>query len=123
MPAELREQPGGPDRYAQAASHRRSGALAPPQPAQQRPRYFGGVFLEPRPSSPVSYKMEERSDERLWLPTQTRMPKDGDKAEVRPNSGRHPLILVFRAKPVARWESLDGRGVYDFEYFEHWRRV
>jgi hypothetical protein len=50
-------------------------------------------------------------------------PKDGDKAEVREKRGRQALILVFRAHPVDRWESLDSRHVYDFEFFEEWRRI
>lgn len=63
-------------------------------------------------------------DERLWQQTRTRMrPKDGDKAEVREKRGRQALILVFREHPVDRWESLDGRQVYDFEFFEEWHRI
>ena len=68
--------------------------------------------------------MEKRPDEPPWQPTCTRMrPKDGDKAEVREKRGRQALILVFRAHPVDRWESLDSRHVYDFEFFEEWRRI
>ena len=67
---------------------------------------------------------EKRRDERLWYQTCTRMrPKNGDKAEVRQKNVRQTLILVFRTHPVDRWESLDGRQVFDFEFFEQWRQI
>jgi hypothetical protein len=55
--------------------------------------------------------------------TSTKRPKDGDQAEVRQKDRRQALILVFREHPVDRWESIDGRQVYDFQYFEYWRRA
>jgi hypothetical protein len=69
-------------------------------------------------------QLEKRASERPWEETCTRRrPKDGDRAEVRQKDVRQALILVFREHPVDRWESLDGRQVYDFEYFRYWRRI
>jgi hypothetical protein len=63
---------------------------------------------------------EERTEQRPWERTASRTrPKDGEKAEVL--NGHHPTVMVFRAAPIARWESLDGRHVYDFTFFEKWR--
>jgi len=69
-------------------------------------------------------QLKKRASERPWEETRTRRrPKDGDRAEVRQKDVRQALILVFREHPVDRWESLDGRQVYDFESFSYWRRI
>jgi hypothetical protein len=68
--------------------------------------------------------LERQPREGAWEETSTKIrPKDGDKAAVRQKDRKQALILVFREHPVDRWESLDGRQVYDFQYFEYWRRV
>lgn len=65
---------------------------------------------------------DKLTDERPWeLTSSYARPKDGEKAEVL--DGRRTMVVVFRAEPIARWESMDGSHVYDFTFFKRWRRV
>jgi hypothetical protein len=60
----------------------------------------------------------KESPEPIWVPISARIPKDGQSVLVK---GRHldaPRRVIFRARPVARWE--EGAIVYQFEYFTHW---
>jgi len=67
---------------------------------------------------------EKRTDERRWQQTDTHArPKDGEKAQVRRRGAAQTLIMIFRQAPIARWESLDDSHVYEFEFFEEWRRL
>jgi hypothetical protein len=48
-----------------------------------------------------------------------------------PHNGEHVIVLrgdrtllpmIFHATPLWRWESPDGGRVFDFRYFDQWRR-
>ena len=63
-------------------------------------------------------------DETRWHETSDRTePPDGQSVQVRVSTGAKPRPMIFRAKPMARWESLDGANVYQFRYFAQWRRA
>jgi hypothetical protein len=64
--------------------------------------------------------LEKETEQHSWQRTASgARPKDGQKAEVL--DGRNPKFMIFRAAPIARWESLDGKYVYEFTFFAQWR--
>ena len=85
------------------------------------------VPLLPTAYSRAMIAKKDTADAR-WEQTSTNVrPKDGDKAEVRLQPDRNRLVAIFiyiyRAHPIPRWESLDGTHVYEFRFFEQWRRI
>jgi hypothetical protein len=66
---------------------------------------------------------EKRTDRGSWEQTSgAASPNDGELVMVREAAERHLLPMIFRASPIKRWESPDGARVFDFQYFEEWRR-
>ena len=47
-------------------------------------------------------------------------PNDGEQVLVRQQYDTEPMLVVFRAMPVARWVSMDGVYVHQFRYFAQW---
>jgi hypothetical protein len=67
---------------------------------------------------------EKQPDEVPWIEVSSRTrPKDGEKAAVRRKGDAQAVTLIFRTHPIARWESLDGSRVYEFAFFDQWRRL
>jgi hypothetical protein len=75
-------------------------------------------------SSPRSIRWSSLSkdDETRWHSTsEPTRPRDGEQVLVRQQYESGLKRLVFRAKPVARWESPDGVYIYSFRFFAQWR--
>jgi hypothetical protein len=47
-------------------------------------------------------------------------PNDGEQVLARQQYDTEATLVVFRAKPVARWLSADGVYVYQFQFFAQW---
>ena len=63
-----------------------------------------------------------RADGASWKHTaRDAPPQNGEHVTVR-RGARSLLPMVFRAVPLWRWESPDGYRVFDFRYFDVWRR-
>jgi hypothetical protein len=48
-------------------------------------------------------------------------PSDGERVVVRQQHDTEELLVIFRATPVPRWESLDGVYVWAYQFFVQWR--
>jgi hypothetical protein len=74
-------------------------------------------------SSPRSIRCPPgKVDEAHWHETSDPIrPTNGEHVVVRHEYERAPKLLIFRATPVARWESPDGVYVYSFRFFAQWR--
>lgn len=60
----------------------------------------------------------------LWQETSDEVcPRDGELVMVRRGRDRDLVPMIFRASPIMRWESPDGVRVFDFRYFDQWRRA
>jgi len=75
-------------------------------------------------SSPRSIRWssrQEKGDEAHWRDISgVLLPKDGEQVLVRQLYDAEPTLVVFRAKPVARWMSMDGVYIYQFHFFAQW---
>jgi hypothetical protein len=62
-------------------------------------------------------------DESAWRDTSgSSQPNDGETVSARQQYDAEPTLVIFRARPVPRWESPDGVHVYQFRFFMQWRR-
>ena len=48
-------------------------------------------------------------------------PTDGEQVLARQLYESEPILVVFRATPVARWLATDA--IYPFKFFAQWRRI
>jgi hypothetical protein len=61
-------------------------------------------------------------DEAHWHSTSDPIwPRDGEQILVRQQYEPGLKRLIFRATPIARWESMDGIYIYSFRFFAQWR--